>query len=93
MSTVLVSFQTFHPVAGVAKLVDARDSKSRGEIRAGSSPAPGTTHLPHRLWAFKTDSLFPANTQIGCEQFLRPADLLQVNEIGENVEGFVENDV
>ena len=29
--------------AGVAKLADARDSKSRGAIRAGSSPATGTT--------------------------------------------------
>ena len=29
--------------AGVAKLADARDSKSRGAIRAGSSPATGTS--------------------------------------------------
>ena len=32
-----------HFVAGVAKLVDAADSKSAGaKHRAGSSPAPGT---------------------------------------------------
>jgi hypothetical protein len=29
----------------VVKLVDAGDSKSPGEIRAGSIPAPGTTDL------------------------------------------------
>ena len=28
--------------AAVAELADARDSKSRGAIRAGSSPATGT---------------------------------------------------
>jgi hypothetical protein len=33
------------PSAGVAKSVDARDSKSRGEICVGSSPTSGTITL------------------------------------------------
>ena len=32
-------------VAGMAEQVDARDSKSRAERRAGSIPAPGTNQI------------------------------------------------
>jgi hypothetical protein len=33
------------PNARVAELVDARDSKSRAAMRAGSIPAPGTKKI------------------------------------------------
>jgi hypothetical protein len=42
--TNLVGTQREPPFARVVKLVDAGDSKSPAARRAGSIPAPGTTH-------------------------------------------------
>jgi hypothetical protein len=46
-------------VAGMAEQVDARDSKSRAERRAGSIPAPGTKQIQtdsNRFKQIQTDS-------------------------------------
>jgi hypothetical protein len=46
-------------VAGMAEQVDARDSKSRAERRAGSIPAPGTKKIQtdsNRFKQIQTDS-------------------------------------
>jgi hypothetical protein len=46
-------------VAGMAEQVDARDSKSRAERRAGSIPAPGTKNMFYTVSrSLKTRSAF-----------------------------------
>lgn len=50
-SLISVCFPLWKTDAGVAELADARDSKSRGAIRAGSSPATGTRQSLPEVYA------------------------------------------
>ena len=76
-------------IAGVAELADAHDSKSCGEIRAGSSPATGTRIFSPELTEFRAfllpDSLYSGVLRVKCEDRICWRNLAAIIKVGVNI--------